>query len=652
MITNILSGLNDKQIEAVKATQGPVLVISGPGSGKTRCLTHRVAYLIASGIHPAHILGITFTNKSAEEMKNRVSSMLEGKLENIPLMGTFHSICLRILRKEIPRLGYAPNFSILDSDDQAGLVKRIMSDLQIDPKRYNPNMMLSKISKLKTDLISPESYSPSEYFPKIVAQVYQHYQNELKKMNGLDFDDLIGQTVKIFKQFPEVLNHYQDRWQYLLIDEYQDTSFDQYTFIKLLSQKYKNIFCIGDDAQSIYQFRKADIRNILNFQKDYPEAKIILLEQNYRSTQNILAAAQNVIENNKNQIRKTLWTQNQEGEKIFIKETLNERTEAIFVISKMQEYMSQGYSIHDCTILYRTHAQSRSIEEALINQGFPYQIVGGIKFYERKEIKDILAYLKFITNPKDKVSLSRLYNIPPRGIGKMTFEKILATKGKNLLEALRILSQDSKKEVALKKFLVLLEEITEVGNTKNLTSQIKYILEAIKYEEYLKTLKTSKGEAYDNIEERMENIKELLTVARKYNHYAPQGGREKFLEEIALLQDADKLKEGVKKVTLMTAHSSKGLEFPIVFLIGMEEGLFPHSRSIYEPKELEEERRLCYVAITRAKEHLVLTHTKYRNIFGVTEVNLPSRFLGELPENSVAHELFDPSQDYEEILYY
>lgn len=627
MTSKIFEGLNDKQVEAVKAVEGPVLVISGPGSGKTRCLTHRIAYLIASGIYPVHILAITFTNKASEEMQARVASLL-GTDKQLPTVSTFHSICLRILRKEIPQLGYTSNFSIVDSDDQLTLMKRIMASLEMDTKRYNPRGMLNKISKLKTDLIGPESYAPSDFYSRIVAQLYQHYQTELKKMNGLDFDDLIGHTVKIFRQFPEVLEKYQERWKFILVDEYQDTSFDQYTLVKLLSQKYRNLFVIGDDAQSIYAFREADIRNILNFQKDYPEAKIILLEQNYRSTQNIIAAAQHIIQNNRNQIQKSLWTDNHEGEKVFIKETLNERTEANFLISKMKEYVQKGYGIQDFTVLYRTHAQSRAIEEALINQGFPYQIIGGIRFYERKEIKDILAYLKLIHNPADKISYDRICNVPTRGIGKARNPK------------------------AVEKFEALMTELRQAGEDKKLTALIKHIVKEIKYEEYLKSLSEGKNEAFDNFEERMENIKELLTVAKKYDDQEPREGRSRFLEEIALLQETDKLKESSKRVTLMTIHSSKGLEFPVVFIIGMEEGLFPHSRSVFEPQELEEERRLCYVAITRAKEHLIITHAKYRNIFGVTEVNLPSRFIGELPTHITHHELFDPSQDYDEIIHY
>ncbi len=637
----IFKNLNDKQIEAVKAVEGPVLVISGPGSGKTRCLTHRVAYLISQGIAPNRILGITFTNKAANEMKERVQKLLEirnWKLEiasAAPMLGTFHSVCLRILRKEIPLLGYKSNFSIFDTNDQASLVKKVMANLEIDPKKYNPNLILNKISKLKTDLIFPENYNPTDFFAKIVSRVYNNYQAELKRMNGLDFDDLIVLTVKIFKQNPDILEKYQNYWKYILVDEYQDTSHDQYTLVNLLAKKDKNIFAIGDDAQSIYAFRDADIRNILNFQKDYPDAKVIFLEQNYRSTKNILAAAQNIISNNQTQVPKELWTENTKGEKVYIKETLNERAEADFIVDKMDELLESGYKIKDLTILYRTHAQSRAIEEALITRGFPYQIVGGIRFYERKEIKDILSYLKFMVNPTDLISFERIYNVPARGIGETTFNKITAINGEDLIQSIGVLAKekgDGKQAKSLTEFKKLLTDLSDKKDEKNLTSVIKYVIKRINYEDYLKNL-VAKKELYDNTADKMENLKELLTVAKKYDMLRGEEGIEKFLEEISLLQETDKLKEAANRITLMTIHSSKGLEFPVVFIAGMEEGLFPHSRATLAPLELEEERRLCYVAITRAKDRLIMTHTKYRNIFGTTQTNLPSRFIYEMPQD-------------------
>ncbi len=657
MVVNpILKGLNEKQIEAVKTIDGPVLVISGPGSGKTRALTHRVAWMIASGINPVHILAITFTNKAANEMRGRITKLLGGDKKNIemPTIGTFHALGLRILRKEIQLLGYRPSFSIVDSDDQLSLMKRIMGSLEMDTKRYNPRTMLNKISKLKTDLIWPESYAPQEYMDKLVGKLYALYQNELREMNGLDFDDLIVLTVKIFKEHPEVLAKYHEWWKYIMVDEYQDTSHDQYQFVKLLASKYRNIFAIGDDAQSIYAFREADIRNILNFQKDYAEAKIVMLEQNYRSTRTILAAAQNIISNNKNQFPKTLWTENEAGEKILVKETLNERTEANFIIARIVKFMREGYKLQDFTVLYRTHAQSRAIEEALITHHLPYQIVGGLRFYERREIKDIMAYLKFIHNPTDVLSFERIYNIPPRGIGGTTFDRILATGKKNLMEGLtELLGGETKRSEALKDFWELLTDLIAFAQKKPLTKTIKNIVESIGYEEYLKSLSMAKNAKVENVEERMENIQELLTVARAYDNLEPEEGRARFLEEIALLQEADRSKDENKpRVNLMTMHSSKGLEFPVVFIVGMEEGLFPHARTIYQPHEMEEERRLAYVGITRAKDRLILTHTKYRNIFGTTEVNLPSRFLAELPQELLDYQFSDPDNEYEETLSY
>jgi len=636
----IFKNLNTKQIEAVKAIDGPVLVISGPGSGKTRCLTHRIAYLISQGIKPTSILAITFTNKSANEMKERITKLLGtgdwelGIRSTVPMLGTFHSVCLRILRKEIPLLGYRSNFSIFDTNDQLSLVKKVMTGMEIDSKKYNPHLILNKISKLKTDLIFPENYNPTDFFAKIVSRVYNNYQSELKKINGLDFDDLIVFTVKIFKQNPEVLEKYQNFWKYILVDEYQDTSHDQYTLIKLLSAKNKNIFAIGDDAQSIYAFRDADIRNILNFQKDYPDAQVIFLEQNYRSTKNILAAAQNIISNNQTQVPKELWTENTKGEKIAVKETLNERAEAEFITDKIDSLLESGYKIQDFTILYRTHAQSRAIEEGLITRGFPYQIVGGIRFYERREIKDILSYLRFMVNPTDLISLERIFNVPTRGIGETTFNKIVAIDAPDLIQSIGILAKekgDTKQAKSLNEFEKLLTDLSDRKKDKNLTSVIKYVIKRVGYEDYLKNL-VARKELYDNTEDKMENLKELLTVARKYDTLKGEEGIEKFLEEISLLQETDKLKDSANKITLMTVHSSKGLEFPVVFIAGMEEGLFPHSRATLAPLELEEERRLCYVAITRAKDRLILTHAKYRSIFGSTQTNLPSRFIYEMPQ--------------------
>jgi len=654
-MNKIFSELNDKQLEAVKIIDGPVLVISGPGSGKTKCLTHRVAYLIYKDIKPENILALTFTNKASQEMKERVAKLL-GKLSIAPTIGTFHSIGLRILRRDIHHLGYRNSFTIFDADDQISLVKRIMADLELDTKKFNPRAILSRISKLKTEFVEPNKSNSGEFFAKIVSKVYNNYQEELKRLNAVDFDDLIVLCVKLFENNPKILTRYQDLWKYMLVDEYQDTSRDQYSFISLLAKKNKNLFCIGDDAQSIYEFRRADIRNILNFHKDYPNAKVVMLEQNYRSTKNIITAASNLISNNKNQIQKELWTDNGNGEKILVKELLNERREASFIVSTISGLIRKGRKPNDIVILYRTHAQSRAVEEALISAGFPYHIVGGIKFYERKEIKDILAYLKFITNPSDIISFERIHNTPTRGIGKSLLDKILREDPNNILNGLgKVISNNNlqaRQITALKSFNDLLGKMAEKIDDNKLTGFIKYVIKSVDYESYLRG---PGSKSTDNADERIENLKELLTVARKYDKAEScSEGISKFLENIALLQDLDKIKNTDNKITLMTMHASKGLEFPAVFIVGLEEGLFPHSRTLINPSEIEEERRLCYVAITRAKEKLILTYTKYRTIFGSTETNLPSRFLGEIPTHLTSFETIGVNfdDDYEDKIFY
>ncbi|MEK7194672.1 MAG: UvrD-helicase domain-containing protein [Patescibacteria group bacterium] len=629
---NIFKGLNEKQKEAVMALQGPVLVISGPGSGKTKCLTHRIANLIASDIPGDNILAVTFTNKAAAEIKERVSTLLgEGfRAGGFPTLGTFHSLCVRILRREISLLGYSDRFTIADTDDQRSLMRQVLADLEIDSKKFSPQTLLNKISSIKTELIEPHDYRPSGFTEQIVGRAYIKYQSELKRMNALDFDDLIMLTVKLFREHPDVLERYQNRWKHVLVDEYQDTSHDQYILIKLLASQSRNLFCIGDDAQSIYRFRDADIRNILNFQKDYPEAKVILLEQNYRSTQNILDAAQGIIGNNKNQIAKALWTEKDRGQKIMLAEAINERDEAMFITETIQNLANQGHTPEDCTILYRTHAQSRALEEALIKSNMPYRIIGGVRFYERREIKDILAFLRTIHNPSDGVSFGRIANVPPRGIGLTTLKEVNATEAPDRLAALDIVaetkgsaSRAGKALVGLKELLVNLRSESE---TEPVSRIIRNIVSKTDYEAYLKNQKL---EGKDDGEARTENIAELLAVAKSYDDRGTEG-LGAFLEDVALIQDADRTTEN-GGVTLMTIHSSKGLEFPVVFVAGMEEGIFPHSRALFDPDELEEERRLCYVAVTRAKERLVLTFARWRSIFGSSQTNLPSRFLGEIP---------------------
>ena len=652
-MNSILEGLNEKQVEAVTTTEGPVLVISGPGSGKTRALTHRIAHLITSGVPASSILAVTFTNKAAAEIRERVHKLL-GTRTSQPTLGTFHSVGLRILRRHAELLGYGTNFTILDSGDQIALMRRILTELELDPKRHTPSGMLSKIQKLKTELVHYSDATGVGYTEQLVARLYRAYQSRLESMNSVDFGDLIMLPVRLFKSHPELLAQYQNQWRYLLVDEYQDTSHDQYTLIGMLAAQHGNLFCIGDDAQSIYLFRQADIRNILNFQRDWPKGKIILLEQNYRSTKTILAAAQAVISNNKAQIPKDLWTQNVEGDAIAITETINERHEAQHLIETIRKLQKQRYTLSDVAVLYRTHAQSRALEEQLVREGVPYRIVGGIRFYERREVKDLLAYARLLNNSADIVSMERIANVPTRGIGKATIERVASVSAPDRISAIGILAQEypptSRAGKALSGLHTMLVRLQRLAQEKKPSELLKEVLKQTNYEEYLRAPKSGDAE---HAEERIENVRELLTVAKKYDDAGPSGLGQ-LLEEVALLQDTDTLAAGDTAVTLMTMHAAKGLEFPIVFVCGMEEGLFPHSRTIYAPHELEEERRLCYVAITRAKERLYVSLAKWRTIYGSRHANIPSRFLDEIPARLLAWqklELDDMPDREERILY-
>ncbi|MBI2670256.1 MAG: UvrD-helicase domain-containing protein [Candidatus Yanofskybacteria bacterium] len=609
----------------------------------TRALTHRIAYMIANNIPPQNILAVTFTNKAAGEIKERVVKLLsetQPKTYDLkpitspsPWLGTFHSICLRILRHDIKTLPpYTENFVVYDEDDQLGLIKNVMRELELDIKKFNPKNVLGRISALKSELIGYEEFTEKarEYFEKIVAPVYTGYQITLQQNNALDFDDLIMLCVRLFQKHPEILEKYQNLFRYILIDEYQDTNHSQYVWVNLLAQKHRNLFVIGDDYQSIYSFRLANIRNILDFEKDYPEAKIILLEQNYRSTGNILAAANNIIIKNKNQKHKKLWTENSAGDEIILKEAANERREGDYVIETVRNNLKQGRGLQDFTILYRTHAQSRAIEEAMIKHGLPYRILGGVKFYQRREIKDILAYLRLAVNPNDLISWSRIYNVPGRGIGQTTWQKIKEARKLNIAETIKNITLESsigqKQTIALKLLAKFIEELSQKSAELSPSQLIKYILQKTNYELYIND-KTTDGE------ERWENVKEILTATRKYDSETAPNGLQKFLEEVALIQETDKIDKSGGAINLMTIHSAKGLEFPIVFIIGMEDGIFPHSRALFEPAELEEERRLCYVGITRAKEQLHLTYCRERMFYGSTQLNPPSRFLFEIPEH-------------------
>lgn len=637
MADETLKNLNPRQKEAVTIIAGPILILAGPGSGKTRVLTHRLAYLINSGISPAHILAVTFTNKAADEMKSRIRNLV-GKLSNLPFIGTFHSFGLRLLRNEINKLGYKKTFVIYDEDDQISLIKQIIQGLEINKDQFPAKKVSSTISALKSEYIDATSYEKEarEYYEKTISKIYSEYQKELKKKNALDFDDLIMLAVRLFEEFPEILKKYQEKFKYILVDEYQDTDPIQYRLIKLLSSRYENLCVVGDDAQSIYSFRNADFRNILNFEKDYPKAKVITLDQNYRSTQNILNAASKVISKNVYQKPKNLWTENPAGPLISIVETWNEKSEAEFIVEKIKEFSKQGYKLNNFAVFYRTNAQSRAIEEALIRHHIPYKLIGAIRFYQRKEIKDLVSYLKFILT-NDPISLERIINVPPRGIGKITFEKILKLGPEKA----------AKEKPEINEFYKLIRECKKMAGKEPLSQVLKFILRQTKYRDFLK-------KTYgDNIlqagipedEVRWQNLEELINVSADYDKIKPPQGLIEFLEKTSLLSDADEINEKKEVVHLMTLHTAKGLEFPIIFIIGCEEGILPHSRSLINPLDIEEERRLFYVGITRSKIHLHLILSRLRTNWGMKEANPPSRFLTEIPEHLIKFEEFSREDD-------
>ncbi|MFH0906840.1 MAG: UvrD-helicase domain-containing protein [bacterium] len=623
---DILNSLNSKQKQAVTAIRGPVLVIAGPGSGKTRCLTHRIAYLMQKEISGKNILAVTFTNKAAEEMRQRVQELL--KPLNIhyylPDIGTFHAICVRILRQEIDKINtsdqetYKKNFVIYDSNDQISLIKKIIKDLQINPEQFKPQTVQDAISRAKDELIDYKSYQEQarEYFPETIAKIYEQYQNALIKANALDFDDLIMLTVNIFQTHSSILKKYQEKWQYVLIDEAHDTNLGQYTLAKLLSKEHKNIWLIADPDQNIYSWRGADFRNILNFEKDYPETKTILLEQNYRSTKNILEASHNIISKNSKRKEKKLITNNPDGPLINVVKANNEEEEGNFLIEEIENLIRTGeYTLKDFAVLYRANAQSRAVEEAFLKENIPYKIIGSVRFYDRKEIKDILSYLKLIINPDDSVSLQRIINLPPRRLPKYAKnpEKIFA---------------DQKTSKPLQDFKKLINGFQDESKKISLTELIKTIIQKINYEEYIK-------KDNEQGEKRWENVQELFTVANKYINAKPERELEKFLEEITLLSSGDEVETNKNLVNLMTMHCAKGLEFPVVFIVGCEDGIFPHSRSSLDNAQMEEERRLCYVGITRAKYRAYLTFAQQRRLWGQVMANPPSRFIMDIPEHLI-----------------
>ncbi|MBE0067854.1 DNA helicase PcrA [Thermoanaerobacterium thermosaccharolyticum] len=650
---NILDKLNDRQKEAVVTTEGPLLILAGAGSGKTRVLTHRIAYLIKEKrVSPANILAITFTNKAAQEMKDRVESLL-GYVGDI-WISTFHSACVRILRRDIEKIGYDKNFVIYDTQDQKSLVSDCIKELDLNEKQYTPKGMLSAISKAKDKMISPDEYLlefGNDYRNKKVADVYRLYQKKLKKDNALDFDDIIIKTIELFKKDEEILRYYQDRFRYIMVDEYQDTNRPQYEFVNLLAKRYRNLCVVGDDDQSIYGWRGADIKNILDFEKDYPEAKVIKLEQNYRSTQIILDAANNVIDNNIKRKKKQLWTDNKDGEKIVVCEVQNEREEANFIVDRIKDLIANGKKYSDFAILYRTNAQSRIFEEACMMNDIPYKLVGALRFYDRKEIKDIIAYLRILVNPYDDVSLKRIINVPKRGIGESTvsaLEQYAREHDTSMYFAIPNVELKGRARKVLDNFKNFIDDLINQLDFMTIIEVIDYILEKTGYMDELKADDTKESES------RIENINEFIGAAREFMETSEDKSLESFLSGITLVSDIDTAGDIGESVVLMTLHSAKGLEFPVVFMAGMEEGIFPSSMSFIDEHELEEERRLCYVGITRAKERLFMTYARTRNLYGKPQYNTASRFINEIPQDLIVE--YDKGaikrNDYESVSSY
>ncbi|WP_114570592.1 DNA helicase PcrA [Exiguobacterium flavidum] len=632
----LVKGLNPEQAAAVKHTEGPLLIMAGAGSGKTRVLTHRVAYLMAAKqVAPWNILAITFTNKAAREMKDRISRLVGGVADDI-WVSTFHSMCVRMLRRDIDQLGYDRNFTILDSSDQQSAIKLVLKEQNLDPKKWEPRSMLAIISSQKNELRGPEAYAAIATGPyeKVVADVYKGYEAVLRRNNALDFDDLIGKTTELFKASPETLAFYQKKFRYIHVDEYQDTNKAQYDLVNQLAAAHHNLCVVGDSDQSIYRWRGADIGNILSFEEDYPETEVILLEQNYRSTKRILDAANHVIKNNSTRKDKKLWTDNLEGEKLVVHTAENERDEAFYIVQQIRNAMRYGMRLNEIAILYRTNAQSRAIEETLLKSNVPYKMIGGTKFYDRKEIKDVLAYLRLISNPNEDLSFARIVNEPKRGIGATTIDKLrdfADLQGVSLMEAIRDIELSSiapKTAAKLTDFRDMINGLRQMQEFLSLSELVEEVLEKTGYRAVLKEEKTLEAQS------RLENINEFITVAQNFEKESDDKSIIAFLTDLTLVADVDSLDESDpgEQVTLMTLHSAKGLEFPVVFLIGMEEGLFPHSRALQEEDEMEEERRLAYVGITRAEKRLYLTHARMRSLYGKTNANRESRFLAELPE--------------------
>ncbi len=643
-IEQAVQKLNPPQRDAVLATEGPLLIMAGAGSGKTRVLTHRIAYLIEKKrVAPWSILAITFTNKASREMQERVSALIGPSGRDI-WVSTFHSMCVRILRRDIHHIGFTSNFSILDSSDQLSVIRGCMKDMNLDTKKFEPKAVQAAISAAKNELVTPEQYNQKagDFFEGIVADVFEKYQKRLRSNNSCDFDDLIMLTIQLFKDMPEVLEFYQNKFRYIHVDEYQDTNRAQYMLTRMLADKHHNICVVGDSDQSIYRWRGADITNILNFEGDYPEARTILLEQNYRSTSNILDAANAVIKLNSGRKPKKLWTDQGAGDKIKLYQADSEHEEGYFVTGEIRRNVSgkdTRYKFSDHAILYRTNAQSRVIEEILIKSDIPYQIVGGIKFYDRKEIKDLLAYLRLVSNPDDDISLQRIINVPKRGIGDTTVGKLADEAARRGTSIYRVLGQlgevdvNGRTRTLLREFYEIIDHLTRMVDYLSVTELTEKVLELSQYRLELHLENTLESKA------RLENIEEFLSVTMDFENRNEDRTLVSFLTDLALIADIDSMnndeedKEKNKDaVVLMTMHSAKGLEFPVVFIIGMEESIFPHSRALTDNEELEEERRLAYVGITRAEKRLYLTCARMRTLFGRTASNSPSRFLQEIPE--------------------
>jgi len=634
---NVLAALNPAQKQAVEAIDGPVLILAGPGSGKTRVITHRVAYLIkVCGISPYHIMAVTFTNKAAREMKGRLEEV-QGQAVEALTLGTFHAICARILRREGKAIGLDSSFVIYDQEDQLNVIKQTLQELNLDSKQYAPRALQSAISSAKSRLITSEEYAQwtSSYFEEIVHRVYQRYQQLLSRGQAVDFDDLLMRTVQLFQAHPEILSRYQSRYVHILVDEFQDTNLVQYLLIKQLAGKYHNICVVGDPDQSIYSWRFADLRNILSFEKDYPQAKVVFLEQNYRSTKTILEAASDIISANTQRKPKSLWTENETGSKVSMIERYNEEEEAQSVVNEVEKLVSQEQiSLKDCAVMYRVNAQSRVLEETFMRYGVPYRLVGGTRFYQRREVRDVIAYLRLIHNPQDNISLTRIINVPGRGIGQRTLSRLQScakARDISLYNALKHVVGEGGLSAhitqVLAGFAAFIDKLIAQSHELSLAELLEEILEHTGYREYI--LEKEGGE------ERWENIMELKSVAREYDGLNPEDALDTFLEKVSLVSDIDELDEKADAVTLITLHQAKGLEFPVVFIVGMEEGILPHRKSFDDTEEMEEERRLCYVGVTRAKERVYLLRSYRRSLFGSSSANQPSRFLQDISPHLV-----------------